>query len=216
MMTKVELLALGMVIAVVSFLGFAVENLWLSLTKGYMDNRNMCFPFLIGYGLAVVAIYLLFGTPQNLLLCGRKLALRSQIGRKIIYVLLVMGCICIGEILLGTFVEKTCHFYWWDYSKLPLHITRYTTIPTSLGFSLMIAIFMDHAFEPLFKSFQTWNYETLRFTVSLLMAAMVWDFTYNAYRMYRDKRMITRWRVDTTRTKGYRLLHPCTTESSGN
>ena len=33
---------------------------------------------------------------------------------------------------------------------------------------------------------------------------------------YRDKRIITRWRVDTTRTKGYRMLHPCKTESFGN
>ena len=41
--------ALCMNIAFISFLGFCVENLWLAITKGYMDNRNMLFPFLFGY-----------------------------------------------------------------------------------------------------------------------------------------------------------------------
>lgn len=206
-MAKVQLLALIMVIAVVSFLGFSVENIWLAATKGYMDNRNMCFPFLLGYGVAVVAIYLLFGTPQCLVICGKKIFAGSQAGRKAFYILLVMLCVSIGEIALGTFVEKTCHFYWWDYSRLPMHITRYTTIPTSLGFSLMIAIFMEHIFDPLYRYFQTWNYEVLRLTASVLMAVMIWDFAYNAYKMYRDKMMIRRWRIDMTGTRGYRLLH---------
>lgn len=29
----------------VSFLGFVVEDGWLALTKGYIDNRNMHLPF---------------------------------------------------------------------------------------------------------------------------------------------------------------------------
>ena len=33
---------------VVSFLGFVVENVWLAFTKGYIDNRNMALPFLLG------------------------------------------------------------------------------------------------------------------------------------------------------------------------
>lgn len=43
---------LGIMAAVVSFLGFVVENIWLAMTKGYINNRNMNAPFLQGYGLA--------------------------------------------------------------------------------------------------------------------------------------------------------------------
>ena len=32
---------LGIMAAVVSFLGFVVENIWLAMTKGYINNRNM-------------------------------------------------------------------------------------------------------------------------------------------------------------------------------
>lgn len=39
--------------ALVSFLGWCLENLWLLFRKGYADNRNMTFPFLLGYGAAI-------------------------------------------------------------------------------------------------------------------------------------------------------------------
>ena len=81
-MKTTEIAALFMLIAVVSFLGFVVENIWLWGTKGYIDNRNMCLPFLIGYGLAIVAIHALFGTPSQLILLGKRLGIRNKIVKK--------------------------------------------------------------------------------------------------------------------------------------
>ena len=52
-------------IAIISFLGYCVENIWLAVTQQYINNRNMYFPFLLGYGLAVVGIYLIVGTPKK-------------------------------------------------------------------------------------------------------------------------------------------------------
>lgn len=211
-MEKTELLALCVIVAVISFLGFAVEDIWLSITKGYMDNRNMYFPFLFGYGLAVIVLWRLFGTPQNLMFCTIPLAIRSPLARKVLYVLFIMTCICAGEVLLGTLVEKLCHFQWWDFSRLPLHITQYTSIPTSAAFSLMIGLFMDNAFEPILRNILAWDYEVLRFTASLLMAIMIGDFVHSGYYMYRNKQMLMKWKIDTTHTRGYRLLHPDTTD----
>ena len=206
-MKTAEIFALCMVIAVVSFLGFLVENIWLAATKGFIDNRNMCLPFLIGYGLAIVAIYLMFGVPEAIVLFGKKLVIKRSFAKKIVYFLLIMLCVCLGEIILGKLVEHVCHFYWWDYTRLPLHITRYTSIPTSMAFSLLIIIFMDYMFVPLFTHFKAWDYDKLKNTAGILMICMMWDFVYNAYKMYKSKGLITRWRVDTTNTKLYRLLH---------
>ena len=206
-MKTTEIAALFMLIAVVSFLGFVVENIWLWGTKGYIDNRNMCLPFLIGYGLAIVAIHALFGTPSQLILLGKRLGIRNKIVKKMLYFLMVFVCVCVGEILLGTLVEKTCHFYWWDYSKLPLHITRYTSIPTSTAFAVMIVIFMDYIYEPLYMSFMRWEPETLCRVAPVMMLTLLVDYIYNAYRMYKEKKMTPRWRIDTTSTKGYQLLH---------
>lgn len=68
MIMKYDIYSLGIMVAVISFLGFSLENLWLSLTKGFIDNRNMNAPFLMGYGLLVVGMYLLLGTPENMAL----------------------------------------------------------------------------------------------------------------------------------------------------
>ena len=65
----VDVMALGMIVSVVSFLGFVVENIWLAAIKGYMDNRGMRFPFLIGYGVAVLTIYMISSSVQVLVKC---------------------------------------------------------------------------------------------------------------------------------------------------
>ena len=46
--------AIGIMTAIVSFLGFVVENIWLAISKGYINNRNMNTPFLLGYGLLIM------------------------------------------------------------------------------------------------------------------------------------------------------------------
>lgn len=38
--------------------------------------------------------------------------------RFIIYFVLVTLAVSVGEIILGTLVEKVCHFYWWDYTVI--------------------------------------------------------------------------------------------------
>lgn len=190
-----KVFALVMIATVISLLGFIVENLWLWITKGYMDNRNMIFPFLVGYGLAVILIYLLFGTPRRLRFFGKSIQIKSKIIRILFYFLMVMICICIGEILLGKLVEKTCHFCWWDYSKIPLHITQYTSIPTSGGFSVLIVIFMHTMFMPLYEYFLSWKDSVLRNISLTLFVLMIGDYFYNAYLMYTKKSMQIRWRI---------------------
>ncbi len=206
-MKTAEIFALCMIITIISFLGFAVENIWLAITKGFIDNRNMCLPFLIGYGLAIVAIYLMFGTPAELIFFGKKLPVKSAFVRTLIYFLAVMVCVSVGEILLGTLVEKTCHLYWWDYTRLPLHITRYTSIPTSIAFSLLITTFMQLFFQPLMDWFLQMDLDTLRVTSMTFMTLMTVDFLFNAVRIFKEKKLTPIWKINTTRTLGYRLLH---------
>lgn len=186
--------ALCMIMAVVSFLGFVVENVWLAMTKGYIDNRNMYAPFLVGYGMAILAIYFMFGTPGELTVFGKQTGL-SRGRKKVLYFLVVMLCVSLGEIVLGKIVEYTCHIYWWDYSNVPLHITRYTSIPTTILFSTMIVLFMDYIFVPLYNYFLSWNSRRLYIVAGVLMVIMLGDFVGAAYRMYKGKRVIKKIKV---------------------
>lgn len=203
---KKEMYAYIMITAVVSFLGFAVENIWLALTKGYFDNRNMFFPFLLGYGLAVMGIFAVFGTPMNPRFLGFSLNLNGTLLKMAVYFLFVMIAVSVGEIILGTVVEKTCGFCWWDYTRLPLHFTRYTSVPTSAAFSLIITAFMYSCFDPLYRFFMSWEDTALRVVALTLAVIMVGDCAYNLGCMYIRKATCRRWRVSVAASVGRSLL----------
>ena len=164
-----------------------------------MDNRNMCLPFLVGYGMAMFGLLMLLGTPQNPCFLGKPILSKYTRLHRALYFMGAMLCVCVGEIALGTFVEKTCHFYWWDYSKIPLHITRYTSLPTSTLFACAITVFMDHVLAPLYGYFLSWDSESLRAAAIVMTLLLTGDFLYNACLMYQRQGMIRRWRVDMPR-----------------
>ena len=85
---KYNILDLGIMVAIISFLGFVVENVWLAITKGYMNNRNMNAPFLLGYGLVVLFLYFVLGTPANPVKWG---LLRKTYSKKIQYIVLYIN-----------------------------------------------------------------------------------------------------------------------------
>ena len=65
------------VIVVASLLGFITENIWVGLRFGFVDNRGMMAPGLIGYGIAMVGIYFILGTPQQPRLIGQEVELHE-------------------------------------------------------------------------------------------------------------------------------------------
>lgn len=202
-----ELFAFLMMISIVSFMGFWIENLFISVTKGYIDNRNMLFPFLLGYGLALAAIYVVFGTPSTFRFLSFNIPVKSIRIKRILYTLTVMLCICVGEIILGTAVEKMCGFHWWDFSGIPLHITRYTSIPTSFAYAVMISFFMEKVYLDLFDRLLTVNVTALGICSVTLTVLTVYDFFYSSLKFYKNKAPHDRWRIDTSETRLYRYLH---------
>lgn len=183
---------LGIMSAIIAFLGFILENIWLAFTKGYIDNRNMSMPFLFGYGMAVISIYSVFGLPQDMMLFGR-IAVGKHSGA--LYFTAVFFAVSIGEIVLGYAVEKLCGFEYWNYTRLPLHITKYTSVFTSLGFSVVICLFMRYAFLPLVSLIEGMNTETGRVLAFVLVFIMTADFIISFYRMHKSHSLNERWRI---------------------
>lgn len=184
-----------------SFLGFALENIWLAARKGFMDNRNMFTPLLLGYGIAVMAFYFVLGTPGNLRFFGipSKSGAKAQFGA---YFLLTFVLVSVGEILLGTAIEKTCGIIWWDYTSIPMHITRYTSVPTSLGFTVVIVTFMDCFFERIMDALMTLDPTRSCIFGGTLFAISAADLIFNLVRMRRTGSLMTLWKLDLT-TKSF-------------
>ena len=191
--------------AVISFMGWLVENVWLAITKGYIDNRSMTLPFLLGYGLFLVVYYLVIGTPDSFLLVLGK-SKKAKMKRYLLYFLVAMVIVSVGEIILGTLVEHICGFCYWNYESLPLHITKYTSIPTSTGFATCITFFMGKCFLPLMDILMK-----LPLYLSVMLAiffaiSLTADFIVSFYKMFKNGDLNRRWRKDVTKYKlSYRI-----------
>lgn len=170
------------IILICSGIGFVIENIWLVLRYGYFDNRNMNLPFLLGYGMAVVAIYMLLGTPKNM--------------PDIKYYIIVLILVSAGELILGILVEKICNIHYWDYSSLPFHLTRYTSLFTSMGFAEIITVFMRFCFPQLVMYLSANDTVVMKFVGIVGVIALIFDFLYSFIRMKRTKNHYTKWRVN--------------------
>lgn len=195
-MNKINRFALIIVLVIVSFLGFCTENIFLSWSVRYIDNRNMVLPFLWGYGLSILAIFLIFGTPDNPKLLKKQLDFGSSATNLLYYFTASFLCVCVGEVLLGYAVEYGLGIIWWDYTRLPLHITRYTSIPTSLCFATLITVFMKFFFYPLVILCSKVNPLVLKalavFLVFVLSVDMLNSFLY----MLNRHEILNLWRID--------------------
>ena len=105
-----------------------------------------------------------------------------------------MLAVSVGEIILGTLVEKICHFYWWDYTVIPLHITRYTSVPTSLGFALIITTFMDKFCMPILDHLAAIPAERATVLAWILGVSLSVDMVYSMYKMYRNHGGLKIWK----------------------
>lgn len=190
---KYDIYSFGIMIAVISFLGFVLENLWLAATKGYMDNRNMSAPFLFGYGLLIAVMYMVLGVPQTMVLFGLKLSAKSKTAKYILYFLCAMIIVSVCEIVLGMAMEKICGFEYWNYNWIPFHITKYTSIPTSIGFAAMITFIMGVCFESLMDIISGINPAAAKIISAVLMSIMITDFISSFYKMYKKRSLNIRW-----------------------
>ncbi len=188
--------AYGVMIAVIAFLGYITENTWLAITKGFIDNRNMNAPFLLGYGVMVLAIYLLFGTPQNLADWGIMRYIPDGAASYLFYYALSFVLVSIGEILLGTLVEKVCGIEYWNYEWIPFHLTKYTSLPTSIMFAGIITFFMSNLFYPIMRGILQMKPQCIKVISVALTALLVCDFLASFYKMYRKQDFNMIWKYE--------------------
>ena len=191
---KYTTIAYLLTVTIISFLGYCVENIWLAVTQQYINNRNMYLPFLLGYGLAVVGIYFTFGTPKIWLKRKPTNKYTAYLG----YFILMIILVSIGEILLGKTVEYFCEITYWNYEKLPFHLTKYTSLPTSIGFAGIIEFFMEYLMEPILNKVQQLPKTTLQILAVGFFILLMGDFLISFRSMYLNKKPNYLWKYDIT------------------
>lgn len=187
--------AIGIMTAIVSFLGFVVENIWLAISKGYINNRNMNTPFLLGYGLLIMFMYFTIGTPGKLAEWKIFKKAKTKFAKYMVYFLCAMLIVSISEIVLGVVVEELCGFEYWNYSNIPLHITKYTSVPTSMAFATMITFVMGKLFNPIMNWIVQVDCTWIRVLSIILIVIMAFDFIISFYHMIHNRNFYLKWKV---------------------
>ena len=193
--------AYAVMLTLVSFLGFLIENTWIVLTEGFVDNRNMNAPFLIGYGVIVLLIYRFMGTPEQLTGILQFARGWTRHGRISLYFLTSFLVVCSVEILTGYVVEKVCSLYYCSYEALPLHITRYTSLPTSVSFAFLIVFFMGIVYTPAMKWITRVDNRVLRVVSLLLVLLLVLDCGSCFLYMRNHRNFYYRWKIQLVEMK---------------
>ncbi len=146
-------------------IGYWVENLFRLVSKGVLDSRNQIFPFLFCYAIAMWALYLALGTPKKARWFARRMFegddKKAELHSQIYYFVVVFLFIFFGEIIVGTLFERISGQQLWNYSGIPLHITQYTSIPTTLALTTGVMVLMENFFTPLMTRIQKIPYKTV-------------------------------------------------------
>ena len=201
-MAEKRIFPLLMIAVIVSFCGFCIENIFISLCGGIMNNRNMVLPFLFGYGLSILGFFFVFGTPNEPKLFGKEIAIGSVKKATVYYFFVSFICVSLGELILGHLTQWLCGILWWDYTRLPLHITRYTSVPTSLCFATLITVFMKYFFVSLMNTFSKMKPRSLAMLSLSLTILLSLDMLNSAIYMFKNRDMLRLWNFDANKHIG--------------
>lgn len=152
--------------------GFIAENTGRIITLGNFDSRYMILPFIMPYGLGVLVAYLALGRPSEFRFFGwhfiKGNEKRDRNIRRVLYYIVAFVCITAGEMGYGLLVEATTGKQLWNYSTIPLHITQYTSIPTSFLFTTGVFVVMEYLMPALMRFFDRISSRTI-FVISALL-----------------------------------------------
>ena len=96
-----------MILVIASILGYMTENIWVGLRFGYWDNRGMMMPGLLGYGMAIVGLYLILGLPQKPMLFGHEFFFENSLQGIVFYYVAAGVLVSVAEIVLGNLWKST-------------------------------------------------------------------------------------------------------------
>lgn len=143
---------------IASFCGWLVENLFRLITIGVFDSRHQLLPFLGAYGFGIFVLFFVFGTPTEMRVLKKHILPGSEKRRRalrfLIYYASVYVLIFFGEMGCGLLFEKAFGIQAWNYENIPTHVTRYTSLITTFGFTTGITFLMQFVFRPALRFFE--------------------------------------------------------------
>ncbi len=170
----------GVIMIIFAFIGWFAENCIRMVSRHTFDSRHQLLPFLFAYAIAVFAVYLALGTPQKMRIFNKRIFTKDTVANKILshltYFLVLSTFVFFGEMVVGTFYESVTGVVLWDYSETPLHVTKYTGLPSALGFGGGMYLIMAFLFKPLMNWISKMSWKSAATLDIVLGSLIVIDF----------------------------------------
>lgn len=170
---------MGICMIVASFLGWVSENIFrcIASENHTIDSRFMILPFIAPYGLAVFAAYFALGTPDKMRLFKKEIfrdnTRKDRILSYVCYGTAIFVTVALGEIVVGTIYEAITGLTLWNYSNITLHITKFTSIPTTSALTILAVILMRFAFTPFMNFLENKMNYKLALYISIILGSLI-------------------------------------------
>lgn len=162
---------------IVSHIGWVMEMLLFYFSFGIIADRGfLMLPFCPIYGITLLAVYYLIGTPHS----GGVLISWLECGgvRTIMYFLLAILIPTFAEAAVGEIMEKISGRVLWDYSGMRFNIGKYVSVESSLIWGVLI-LFSMLLFEPILCALSRIDRLIAKRICSVLISAITVDFIVN-------------------------------------
>ncbi len=176
----VEFFYLGFLGVFTALIGWIAENVAKSFLSGFIDSRFHILPFISPYALIVFAVHMALGSPDDLTVFGRKIFKENTRKNKIYSNILSFFIICLfvflGELVVGNLWEALFDIRLWNYSKHPLHITKFTSPLSVFGFGTGTYLLFKFVYTPALSLVRRRvNYNFAKWFVIILGSLMILD-----------------------------------------
>ncbi len=143
---------------IMAFVGWVAENTVKLISSGTIDCRFQLLPFIWVYALIPFAFQIVLGNPDNLTVFGKQVFKRHTVYTKLISnlttVAVILAAVFVGELLVGGLWEIAFGVKLWDYSQLPLQVTRYAGVIPTLGYGGGAYLIFKFVYTPLIDFFR--------------------------------------------------------------
>ena len=138
---------------IVAFIGWIAENAFKLAVSGVIDSRFHLLPFISPYLLIPFAFHIALGTPNDVTFFGKKVfknyTPKTRILSNAIAYFAICLCVFLGELVVGNLWDILFDVQLWNYSKHPLHITKFTSVLSVLGFGTGAYLIFRFLYTPI-------------------------------------------------------------------
>ena len=166
-----DLIIIGVI---VSHIGWVFETLMFYFMYGGIHDRGfISLPFCPIYGITIIAVYILIGTPRG---GGIILGRLSPTGlRMVLYYLLASIIPATFEFVGGEVMEWASGEVLWSYEAYKYSFGKYACLEIALGWGIAIFLFMC-IFEPLLSQIRKIPRRQSKILACVLFLAIALDF----------------------------------------